>query len=57
MWWETYNTSRLWTICKDIDFCGGSSTYFEEKNQEQVLIRFAEGYFVYAQYDKEEYTF
>ena len=50
MWRKIYNTSRLWTICKNIDFKGGSPSYLEDKNKEQLLISFAEGYIVFVEY-------
>ncbi len=52
MWQKIYNESRLWTICKDIDFSGGSPSYFESKEKELLLIDLPERKFVFVEYFK-----
>ncbi len=52
MWRKMYNYSRLWTICKDINFCGGSPSYFENKEKEMLLITFPDRKFVFVEYIK-----
>lgn len=52
MWRKIYNYSRLWTICKNINFCGGSPSYIEDKNKEMLLITFPDRKFVFVEYIK-----
>ena len=54
MWKRACNYSRLWTICKDIDFCGGSPSYIEDKDREMLLIKFINGNYVYVEYMKKQ---
>ena len=54
MWKRAYNDSRLWTICKNVDFSGGCPSYIEEKDREMLLIEFINGYYVYVEYIKSE---
>lgn len=52
MWRKMYNYSRLWTICKDIDFSQGTPSYFESKEKEMLLINLPERKFVFVEYIK-----